>query len=100
MDVVAALRCAIVEVEGVACVTVCCVAGLLLGYCGSPSICQAGTTITEIGSSSRAAKANVRTMCCVAAERFFRTSAAPHAMASSSVDFTTVSKMIADEEIE
>ena len=79
--------------------TRCCAEGRLAGYCGTPFICHAGTSITEIGSRSRAASANVRTMCCVAAERFFKINVAPHAIASSSVDFTTVSRMIADEEI-
>jgi hypothetical protein len=84
--------------SAVCCATECCAEGRLLGYCGSPFICHAGTTITEKGSSSRAASANVRTMCCVAAERFFRISAAPEPIANRSVDFTTVSKMIADDE--
>src|SRR5712671_2963660 len=81
------------------CAAGCCVERLL-GYCGSPFMCQAGNSITETGSSSRAASANVRTMCCVAAERFFRISVAPQAIASRSVDFTTVSRMIADDGIE
>src|SRR6476620_9406006 len=100
--VVAGALCALIaEVVIAACCTATCfIEGRFLGYCGSPFMCHAGTSITEKGSSSSAARVNVRTMCCVAAERLCRTSAAPQAIASSRVDFTTVFRMIADDEIE
>jgi len=63
---------------------------------GTPFTCHAGSSITEKGSSSRATSAKVRTICCVAAERFFKISAALQASASSTVALSTVSRMIAE----
>ena len=64
---------------------------------GIPFTCHAGSSIAEKGSRSSAASANARTKCCVAAERFFRMSAALQARASSTVDFTNVSRTIAND---
>ena len=57
---------------------------------------NSGKSITEKGSSSRAAMAKVPTMCRVAAERFLRMNVAPDARASNIVAFKIVSRMIAE----
>src|SRR5262249_49527849 len=74
----------------------CFVTALLLANPGRPFTGNSGSTITEKGSSSRAAMVKVRTMCRVAAERFFRMNAAPEARASRTVAFKIVSRIIAE----
>jgi hypothetical protein len=64
---------------------------------GIPFTCHAGNNITEKGSRSTAIREKVRTMCWVAAERFFIMNAALQAKVSSTVDFKTVSRSMAND---